>query len=60
MARLVRMTKVAMVVSIGDDAKVAKGGELIMVERAGRVARVALARVASKDSKINQRNCSEL
>ena len=32
-ARLVRMTEVAMVVNIGDDSKIEKGGELVTMER---------------------------
>ena len=53
-ARLVRITEVAMVVSIGDNSKVEKGGELVTVKKVGRVVRVGVARVAGKDSEIVQ------
>ena len=53
-ARLVRMTEVAMVVNIGDDSKIEKGGELVTMERVGRVARVGVAMVAGKDTEIVQ------
>ena len=41
-------------VSMGDDSKVEKGGELVTVERVGRVARVGVARVVGKDTEIVQ------